>query len=335
MKRRDALVALLALGAAGPLAAGAQAQRARRPFRIGLLPEFNDVPGYRNDLAALLRELGWREGSDFDFVVTGARYSPHEMESAAKRMVEEKPDLILAAATAYAAAAHRLTKITPIVMLASGYPVEAGIANSLARPGKNVTGNTIYAGTRVWGKFLELLRDAKPGIRRVGMLMAYVPPGHTREEVDPVLREVSQAGEALGLRLHIVEVANPDRATAAMTEIEAQRPDALLLTSGQGLWTVRESVMKFAVKNRLPTVVDFPWAGIEPPPLLVYAPETLALWRPALTYVVRILRDGAKPGDLPIQQPAKFELAVNLRTAKAIGLTLPRSLLLRADRVIE
>ena len=120
-----------------------------------------------------------------------------------------------------------------------------------------------------------------------------------------------------------------------MAEIESQNPDVLLLTSGQGLWTVRESVMKFAVKHRLPTVVDFPWPGIEPPPLFVYAPELVALWRAALSYVVRILNDGERPGDLPIQQPAKFELAISLRAAKAIGMTLPRSLLLRADKVIE
>jgi len=333
MRRRDALAAVGVM--AGAFATLAHAQRRAKPFRIGLLPEFDDIPDYRKDLAALLGELGWREGRDFNFVVTGAKYSPGEMDGAARRMVQEKPDLILAAATAYAAAAHRLTKTIPIVMLASGYPVEAGIAHSLARPGKNVTGNTIYAGTGVWGKFLELLREAKPGIRRIGMLMAYVPPGHAREETDPVLLEASQAADKLGVRLHIVEVAAPDRAAAAMAEVEAKAPEALLLTSGQGLWTVRESVMKFAVKHRLPTMVDFVWAGIEPPPLLSYAPELQALWRPALSYVVRILRDGANPADLPIQQPSKFELVINLRAAKAIGLTLPQSFLLRADRVIE
>lgn len=323
--------------AAGVVLAATRAYARPRPrrFRIGLLPEFDDLPGYRKDLAALLRDLGWREGEQFEFVLTGAKYTADQMDAAAARMVKEAPDLILVAATAYAAAAHRLTSTIPIVMLASGYPVEAGIAHSLARPGKNVTGNTIYAGTGVWGKFLELLHAAKPGLRRIGMLMSYVPPGHTREETEPVFREVKQAAEALGVRVHVVEVANPGRAPTAMADIEARKPDALLLTSGQGLWTVRESVMKFAVDKRLPTVVDFPWAGIEPSPMLVYAPEIGALWRPALGYVVRILRDGARPGDLPILQPARFELAVDLRTARAIGLALPASLLLRADRVIE
>jgi putative ABC transport system substrate-binding protein len=315
----------------------ARAQQTRRsaPYRIGLLPAFDEIPGYHRDLAALLLELGWRQGAEFEFVHTGARYSSAELDSAARGMVAQRPDLILAVGTSYIVAAHRLTKTIPIVMLASGYPVEAGVAHSLARPGKNVTGNTIYAGTGVWGKFLELLREAKPGAKRVGMLMSYVPPGHSLEEIEPVYREVRQAAEVLGFQLQIVEIPGPDRVHAVLAQIEGQRPEALLLTSGQGVWTVRDIAMKFALKHRLPTVADFWWEGIEFPPLLVYAPDFPTLWRPALSYVVRILRDGEKPGELPIQQPAKFELGVSLKTAKAIGLELPRSLLLRADKVIE
>jgi putative ABC transport system substrate-binding protein len=108
-----------------------------------------------------------------------------------------------------------------------------------------------------------------------------------------------------------------------------------MLTSGQGAWTVRGKLSGLAVRLGVPSVSDFPWLGIEPQPLLTYAPEVLSLWRSAIAYAVRILRDGARPGDLPIQQPARFELEVNLKTAKAIGLTVPQSLLLRADRVIS
>lgn len=334
MNRREALAAILG-AAAMPGAALAQAPARKTPFRIGLIPEFDDIPNFRSDLSALLQQMGWREGADFDFIVTGAKYHTHEIEAAAARMVREKPDLILVVATSYAAALHRRTHTIPIVMIASGYPVEAGIARSLARPGKNVTGTTIYAGTGVWAKYLELLRAAKPGLARVGMLMSYTPPGHKREEIEPVYREVAQGAESLGLQLHIVEVPSPDRAAAAMAEIETRKPEALLLTSGQGMWTVRQALSAFAVRLRLPAISDFWWVGIEPQPLLIYAPEVVALWRSALPYTARILRDGARPGDLPIQQPAKFELAVNLKTARAIGLSVPNSLLVRADRVIQ
>jgi len=334
MKRRQALGAILA-AATLPAAALAQSVIGKKPYRLGLIPEFEEMPTFRSDLAALLQQLGWREGSDFEFIVTGVKYHTLEIEAATARMVAEKPDLILAVGTSVAASLYRRTRTIPIVMVLSGYSVEAGLAESLARPGKNVTGTTIYAGTGVWAKYLELLQSAKPGLKRVGMLMSYTPPGHTREEIEPLYREVAQGAEKLGLQMRIVEVPSPDRADAALAEIEAWKPEALVLTSGQGAWTVREKLSGLAVRLRVPSVSDFPWLGIEPQPLLIYAPEVVALWRAALTYAVRILRDGVRPGDLPIQQPAKFELEVNLKTAKAIGLTVPQSMLLRADRVIE
>ena len=330
MNRRGALAAVL-VAAVTP----ALAQTRRKPYRIGLIPEFEELPTYRSDLAKVLGQLGWREGAEFEFIVTGAKYHTYEIESATERMVKEKPDLILAAATSYASSLYRRTKTIPIVMVTSGYPVEAGMAHSLAHPGKNVTGTTIYAGTGVWAKYLELLRTAKPKVERVGMLMSYCPPGHTRQEVEPVYREMRQAADALGVQLHIVEVPSPDRVDLGLAEIEAGKPEALVLTSGQGAWTVREKLSGLAVKLRVPSVSDFWWLGIEPQPLLIYAPEWRSLCQAALSYVVRILRDDAKPGDLPIQQPARFELAVNLKTARDIGLSVPQSLLLRADQVIQ
>jgi putative ABC transport system substrate-binding protein len=215
MRRREALAAMLALGA-GTVPVAAFAQVRQKPFRIGLIPEFDEIPNFRSGLSALLQQLGWRESVDFDFIVTGAKYHTREIEAATARMVREKPDLILVAGTSVASALHRKTHTIPIVLVASGYPVEAGIANSLARPGKNVTGTTIYAGTGVWAKYLELLRAAKPGIERVGMLMTYTPPGHTREEIEPLYREVAQGAASLGLRVHIVEVPSPERTDAAL-----------------------------------------------------------------------------------------------------------------------
>lgn len=334
MNRRDTLVALLALGAA-PFAVRAQPAHPARPFRIGLLPGF---PGnddyYRKWVAGAMREMGWIEGRDFSLFSSGLEYRTDQMEADARRAVAENPDLILAVNDGYGIAAHRLTTTIPIVMWGGGDPVLAGLANSLARPGKNVTGNSIYAGTGVFGKFVELLRDAKPGVERIGVLWDYVPPFCSREEGESALQQIRHAARVYGMALRIAEVSFPDRAPAAMAEIEAARPDALIASSGPGLGPWRQRVAQFAVETRLPLIVDFRWGPSDPYPMLVYAPSRDDLMRRAVSYVDRILK-GAKPGDLPIQQPSKFELVVNLKAAKDIGLTIAQLLLLRADEVIE
>jgi putative ABC transport system substrate-binding protein len=231
---------------------------------------------------------------------------------------------------------QRVTSTVPIVMWTSGYPVEAGVAVSLARPGKNVTGMTIYAGTGIWGKLLELLRESKPTIKRVGVAWGYVPPTFPREEIEPCYRELRQAAQALNVALLIQEIAKPDGVQAGLASIDAARPDALLVTAGPGFYTERHRVIQFAVSKRIPTAADWQWPpSEEKQPMLVYAPSFSAAMRQAASYVVRILDGKARPGDLPIQQPSKFELIVDLKTAKAIGLTIPQSLRLRADRVIE
>jgi putative tryptophan/tyrosine transport system substrate-binding protein len=250
-------------------------------------------------------------------------------------VVDEKPDLILAAITSYALAAHRLTKTIPIVMWTSGFPVEAGLAKSHAKPGMNVTGMSIYSGTGIFGKLLQLLLEAAPRIRRVGVLWTYVPPSHPKEEIEPAYRELREAAGVLGLDLRILEVTKTGQTRSALASVDAEKIDALLLTSGAPPFPHRREVTVFAVERRLPTISDWEWPSIEPQPLMRYSPPPMALLRPAAVYVDRILRGGAKPGDLPIQRPARFELEVNIKTAKALGMALPQSLLLRADKVIE
>jgi putative ABC transport system substrate-binding protein len=330
MRRRDALAGLLSLAALSP--AGAKAQARARAMRIGVVPDFDEPFG--GWFYEAMRDLGWTKGRDFVVIETGVPFGPR-IEPAAKRMVLAAPDLIFTVNTAYALAVHRLTKTVPIVMWTSGYPVEVGLAESLSRPGKNVTGNTNYAGTGVWGKLLELLREVKPSARRIGVLWDYVPPAHPREEVEQPHRELRSAAKQLGLTINIVEVGHPDQAPGAMAAIEAEWPDALVVTTGTPLFRIQASVMQFAVERRLPTIVDFPWRPtIQPQPLLAFSPPARDLIRRAVGYVDRIAK-GAKAAELPIQQPAKFELLVNLGTAAAIGLSMPRALLLRADRVIE
>jgi len=318
---------------ASPLALHAQEQQARKPYRIALLPDF--PPAWESLLKVFtetLRESGRIEGRDYVLYRSGILYG-QDIERAVRRAVDEKPDLIFTSALNYAIAAHQLTKTIPIVMRTSGFPVEGGVAMSLARPGKNVTGLTIYAGTEVFGKLLQLLLEAKPGIKRVGVLWGYVPPAHPREEVEPMIREVRDAARLFGIDIRLLEIAKPEQTGDALATLVAERVEALLLTSGAPIR--RQEIMQFAVEKRLPTIPDFSWVGVEPQPLLTYSPPAAALMRQATAYVERILWGGAKPGDLPIQLPAKFELVVNLKTAKAIGLTIPQSLLIRADQVIQ
>ena len=333
MNRRDLLLALLAIGAVtGPCDVRAQAPRGARPLRIGLLPDLSTEE--HAWFVGALRELGWAEGRDFVTIPTGSRFG-RQFELAAKHMLSERPDLVVTKGTARALSVHRLTSTVPIVMFSSGGPVEAGLAQSLARPGKNVTGNSIYAGAAVFGKLLELLREAKPGIKRIGVFWGYLPPASPREEIEPAYEVLRQAARTLGLAIHIAEVASRDQLSAAMAASDAERPDALLVTSIPGLFPVWSRIMEFAVKRRLPTIVDSRWPSeVHPYPLMAYGASREHLARQTAFYVDRILK-GARPGDLPIQLPAKFELLVSQKTAKAIGLVVPQSLLLRADEVIE
>ena len=336
MNRRELIAALVALGAAaGSHYLHAQPRPGKRPYRIGFTLPFVSATIREFNVAAM-RELGWRENQDFVFFDSGIPYDTSRSEEVARKVLDGKPDLILVTSTAHAVAAHRLTKTIPIVMFSSGYPVEAGVANSLARPGKNVTGNSLYAGTGIWGKLLELLRDSKPGIKRVGVLWSYVPPAFPVEEIEPCYRDLRRDAGALGMTIQIVEVPAPDRLPSALDEVAAGKPEALLTTAGMLTWESWTRIMQFASERRLPTILDWqPLPGDKrPQPLLAYAPDLEDLRRRTYAYIDRILK-GANPGDLPIQQPAKFALTVNLRTAKAIGLKLPRLLLLRADRVIE
>jgi putative ABC transport system substrate-binding protein len=333
MNRRRALAALFASAASlttGPVSAAAS--RRAHPYRIGLVPDL--LPIRHVQIAEAFRELGWEQGRDYVLFQSGIPPGL-DVEHSVRRVVDGKPDLILAGVVGYILAAHRLAKTTPIVMWNSGFPVEAGLAKSLARPGGNVTGLAVYAGTEIFGKLLELLREARPGVRRVGVLWAYVPPFHPQAEIDPCYRELHAAARVLGLELRRWEIGRPEQMRPVLGAVAGEDMHALLLTSGSPMQPHRESVTKFAIARRLPTISDFAWPGIEPQPLLRYAPVPEALLRQAAVYVHRILADGAKPGELPIQRPAKFELEINMRTARALGLELPSSLVLRADKIVE
>ena len=333
MQRREFITLVGGAVATWPLAAWAQNTN-KAPRRIAFFPDLNPVPleYWRADM----RVLGWIEGQDFIVLPSGIESGSRSPSSEdAQRVVANKPDLIFTVSTNYALAAQRATGSIPIVMLTSGYPVEAGAVDSLAKPGRNVTGNTIYAETGVLGKLLQLLREAKPDIKRVGILWTYVIPAFPKEEIEPAYAELNSAARSLNLELHIVEVANSDQVQAALAEIDEWKPGGLLLTSfftGKAMSVVTQ----FAVDKGLPTIVDLDvWIRIAlPHPLLCYGPIFRELVQSAVASGDKILR-GSSPGDLPIQRPRRFELIVSLKTAKAIGLDLPPVLVARADRVID
>ena len=275
-----------------------------------------------------LRELGWIESKTVAIEYRSAKWNPELFEDLAEELARLKVDVIVTAGGDTAPkAARRATRTIPIVMAASGDPVSEGLVASLARPGGNVTGVSLMA-PEISAKRLELLKEAAPRVTRLAVLWNPAFRGGDLE-----LRATQAGAHALRLTVRSFEIKSADELARAFSVLERERPDALImffdpLTSG-----FRELVADFAKKHRLPTVFgarEFAQTG----GLMSYAPNIAEGFRRAAGYVDRILK-GAKPGELPIEQPTKFELVVNLKTARAIGLTLPRSILLRADEVIE
>jgi putative ABC transport system substrate-binding protein len=232
--------------------------------------------------------------------------------------------------TPAALAARQATKTIPVIFVALGDPVTSGLVTSLARPGGNVTGVSFLSPELV-GKRLERLTQAVPGVGRVAVLWQ---PGDVPERTAKDLRtEAEVAARALGVRLQVVEARGPTDIDRAFSEMTKAHVDALSVLPSAMLFTERGRLVDLAAKHRLPAV--YPWReGADAGGLMSYGPNLPDLYRRAATYVDKILK-GAKPGDLPVEQPTKFELVINLKTAKALGLTIPPSLLQRADEVID
>jgi len=311
---------------AAPLAAGAQ-QPAKIP-RLGylVLAPLSETPSpERAAFLAGLRELGWIEGKTIAVQYHSAKWNVELLDYLAEELVRTKVDIIVAAGPdPLIRAAKQATSAIPIVMTGGSDPVAERFVASLARPGGNVTGLSLMT-PELGSKRLELLKEVVP---RVARLVVIWSPAAQRE-----LRVTRAAADKLGLALKLVEVRNADDLARAFAVLEKERPDALTmlfdgLTSGY-----RGLVGDFAKKHKLPTVFgarEFAEAG----GLMSYAPDIADGFRRAATYVDKILK-GAKPADLPIEQPTKFELVINLTTAKVVGVNIPQSVLVRADRIIE
>jgi putative ABC transport system substrate-binding protein len=278
---------------------------------------------------------GWQESIHYIRVNSEAGFGDTVTVDTARGLIARQVDIVTTYSTAHALILHRATQTIPIVMYGSGYPVEAGVANSLAHPGKNVTGITTYAGTGIWGKLLQLLRESSPKVERVAVAWGYVPPFFPKAEIEPGYVELRQAAAAMRVALHIQEIAKPADVNAALASISAFKPNALLVMAGPGFFDERQTVMRYSVANRLPTAADWHWnPQDEIQPMIMLGPSTRALIRQGNAYVIRILEKGERAGDLPIQQPSKFEMAISRKTAAAIGLDLPNALVLRADELI-
>jgi putative ABC transport system substrate-binding protein len=328
MNRRDTVLALLALGAA-PLAA--EAQQAAKIARIGYLTSsLGDDPHLLEAFRQGLRDLGYVEGRNLVIEYREAEGKADRLPALAAELVALKVDVIVAPITSAARAAKQATETIPIVFAVSADPVTDGFVTSLARPGGNVTGLSILAPELV-GKRLELLTQAVPGVSRVAVLRL---PGALGERTDKyMLKEAEAAARALGVRLQLVEARGPADIDRAFSDMTGARAGALTVLPSNMFLRERRRLVDLAAKNRLPAVYSGR-AVVDAGGLMSYGPNIADNYRRAATYVDKILR-GAKPGDLPVEQPAKFELIINLKTAKDLGLIIPQSVLARADEVIQ
>ena len=327
--RAVALIVTLAFGVlAAPLAI--EAQPPAKVHRIGWLGVGSPpvaghlVEAFRQGL----REVGYVEGKDIVIEYRWAEGRFERLPELAADLVRLKVDVVFAVNMPAVLAARDATKTIPLVTAAAVDPVESGLVASLARPGGNITGLTTNAGPEIVGKQLELLKEAVPKVSRVAVLW-----NPNNRAAGPSLREAEVAARSLKLQLQLLEVRSPDEFESAFSAMTRERAGALLVVTDGMFFFNRTRLADFATKSRLPAMLGYR-EYVEVGGLMGYAASLPDLWRRAATYVDKILK-GAKPADLPMEQPTKFELIINLKTAKALGLTIPPSVLIRADHVIR
>ncbi len=316
------LAVVLAIGLAlAPLATDAE--------QIGRVPKVGFLGGapFIQVFDQGLRELGYTDGQNIVIEQISWAGRDEELPILAAELVRRKVDVLVAGTTPRALAARNATTTIPIVMVNVADPVASGLVVSLARPGGNVTGLSRVSLDLI-GKNLELLREAAPAVTRLAVLV-----NRTHALHPALLNSAKHTAALLTLKLEPVEAAVPKELERAFSVIARKRVNALLVLPDGMFWGERRRIADFALRSRLPSMfgnTEHAEAG----GLMSYAPSSFEPYRRAAYYVDKILK-GAKPADLPVEQPTKFELVINLKTAKALGLTIPQSLLLRADQVIE
>ena len=323
-KRRQFLLATGALLAA-PMV---EAQPAGKVYRIGWLTLGKPSPSSAYLTEALkegLRELGYVEGRNYAIEARSAEGKMDRLDAAAAELTGSKVDVIVTNVNATTHAAKRATKTIPIVMTVGTDVVEEGFAASLARPGGNITGLTWDVGVDMMAKRFEFLKEAVPKLARVAVLW---DPG---QDAPGFKRAIEEGGKAAGLKLIWPEVA--DDLEPAFAIAVRENAQALFTGGGNRMFMARKRVVELAAKHRLPDA-HYDSAFVDDGGLMSYAPNLPALFKGAAKHIDRILK-GAKPGDLPVERPMRIDLVINLKTARTLGLTIPQSILLRADRVIE
>jgi len=317
--------------AGGLLAAprASEAQQAAKVSRIGYLAtNLAGNPHGREAFRQGLRVLGYAEGRNVVIEYRDAEGKLERLPALATELVALKVDVIVAASTAAALAAKQATRTLPIVSVA--IPVTSGLVTSLARPGGNVTGLSFFSPELV-GKCLEQLKLAVPAVSRVAAL--WQPGGQGEPTEKDMLKAAEVAARALGVRLQFVEARGPENFERAFSEMTRAPAGAPTVLPSNMFISERRRLVDLAAKNRLPAV--YPWREfVDAGGLMSYGLNVADLFRRAATYVDKILK-GAKPADLPVEQPTKFELVINLKTAKILGLTIPQPLQQRADQMIE
>jgi ABC-type uncharacterized transport system substrate-binding protein len=325
MTTRRAFIGALAGGLlAAPLTADTQAQVPHIGYLSPLSPTDGMVlEAFRQGL----RELGYVEGQTIVIEYRFAEGRPERLPAFAAELVRLKVNVIVATSSPAPEAAKQATRTIPIVFAVVGDPVAAGLITSVARPGGNITGLSTM-GSEVVGKQLELLKEIVPRLSRVAVLQ-----NPKNVSAPAVLREAEGAARTLGVQLHILHVSTSAEIDAAFAAMRSQLVGGVLVLRDALLREQRTRIAALAAKSRLPAVYGIREAA-EAGGLMAYGASVTTMYRHAATYVDKILK-GTKPADLPVEQPTKFELVINLKTAKALGLTIPPSLLQRADEVIQ
>jgi len=307
---------------------GVEAQQAGKVYRIGYLSSGTATGSWSlQTFREGLRELGWVEGRNIVIELRFAETRYDRLPGLVAELVRLRVDVIVAVSAPAIRAAKEATTTIPIVMAIVVDPVATRLVASLARPEGNITGVSSTA-PELMAKQLEMLKEIIPRISRVAALWNPANPGN-----EPQLREATIAARSLGMQLHPVEARNPTDLERAFAAIARGQPDAIIVLTDVMLIEHRTRVARLAAERSLPTVYGRP-EHVEAGGLMAYSASRAEMFRGAAVYVDKILK-GARPADLPIEQPTKFELTINLKTAKALGLTIPPSLLLRADQVIE
>lgn len=329
MRRREFMLLVGAAGATWPLAV--RAQRSDRVRRIGvLMPLGENDPEARRRITVFshtLKGLGWVEGQTVVFESRYADGKPERLPVLAAELVRANVDVIVTQAAQPVEAARKATSTIPIVMASVGDALGAGYVASLARPGGNITGQTLVA-TEQSAKRLELMQQIRPGLVRVAVLWNANASGHRMQ-----WKEMELQAPVLKMKLQSLPVRNVDEIEAGLRAAAQADAQAIIAMEDPLIQSTRARIVEFGMRQRIPVMGEFrPMTAAGA--LMSYGANQVEMWRGAAAYVDKILK-GAKPGDLPIQQPTKFELVINVKTAKMLGITVPPGLLVAADEVIE